>query len=75
MQSSEKEEILKLPIEQSPLSPEFKAVSEMLGFHIFADLLAHRTNKLQSLPGFDQHLVYEYVEYFEHNKLGYLIDP
>ncbi len=74
MRTPEKSEILNLSIEKSPLSPEFKAVTEMLGFHTFADLQKHRTSKLESLPGFHQLLIYEYVEFFEKNKLGQLID-
>lgn len=75
MKHSEHVDILNLPIEQSPLSPEFKAVTELLGFHSFSDLLLHRTVKLLSLPGFNQHLIYEYVEFLETNQMGHLIDP
>ncbi|RZJ92252.1 MAG: hypothetical protein EOO20_02440 [Chryseobacterium sp.] len=75
MKQSEKVDIVDLPIAQSALSTEFKTVTEILGFHNFSDLLQHRTVKLQSLPGFDQHLVYEYVNFLEMNQMGHLIDP
>ncbi|MEJ5993259.1 hypothetical protein WG904_02420 [Pedobacter sp. Du54] len=68
-------DILYKPIAQSQLSKEFKTVTEILGFHNFSDLLQHRTVQLQSLPGFDQHLIYEYVEFLEANQMGHLIDP
>jgi hypothetical protein len=75
MKQSETVDILDQPIAQSPLSTEFKTVTEILGFHTFSDLLRHRTVKLLSLPGFDQHLVYEYVDFLETNQMGHLIDP
>lgn len=75
MKPIQQKEILELPIAKSPLSTEFKTITEILGFHTFSDLLQHRTVKLQSLPGFEQHLIYEYVEYLETNQLGHLIDP
>jgi len=64
-----------LSIAQSPLSKEFRTVTELLGFHNFSDLLQHRTAKLKDLPGFDQHLIYEYVEFMETNQMGHLVDP
>ncbi|WP_316786569.1 hypothetical protein [Pedobacter frigiditerrae] len=75
MKQSETVDILDLPIAQSPLSNEFKAVTEMLGFHNFSDLQQHRTVQLQNLPDFDQHLIYEYVEFMETNQMGHLVDP
>ena len=75
MKQSENVDILHQPIAQSPLSNEFKTVTETLGFHTFSDLLQHRTTKLLSLPGFDQHLIYEYVDFLEKNQMGHLIDP
>jgi len=75
MKQIEQVDIPKLPIANSPLSTEFKTVTEVLGFHDFSDLLQHRTVKLQNLPGFVQHLIYEYVEFLEKNQMGYLIDP
>ena len=75
MKQTEQVDILKLPIANSPLSTQFKTVTEVLGFHNFSDLLQHRTVQLQNLPGFDQHLIYEYVEFLEKNQIGHLIDP
>ena len=75
MKQSTLTNILDQPIAQSPLSTEFKTVAQILGFHTFSDLLEYRTAKLLTLPGFSQHLIYEYVEYLEANKLGQLIDP
>ncbi|WP_029279475.1 hypothetical protein [Pedobacter borealis] len=75
MKQSEQVEILNLPIAKSPLSTEFKTVTETLGFHTFSELLQHRTIKLQILPGFDQQLIYEYVDFLENNQMGHLIDP
>lgn len=75
MKHSEQVDILKLPIANSPLSTEFKTITETLGFHTFSDLLQHRTAKLLNLPGFNQHLIYEYVEFLETNQMGHLIDP
>jgi len=75
MKQSEQADILNLAIANSPLSTEFKNVTEILGFHNFSDLLQHRTVKLQNLPGFDQHLIYEYVEFMETKQMGNLIDP
>ena len=75
MKQSEKVAFPDKPINQSQLSKEFKTVTELLGFHRFSDLLQHRTIQLQKLPGFDQHLIYEYVEFMETNQMGHLIDP
>lgn len=75
MKQSEKVDILNQPIAQSPLSNEFKTVTDALGFHTFSDLIQHRTVKLLCLPGFNQHLIYEYVEFLETNQMGYQIDP
>lgn len=75
MKQSENIDILDQPIAQSSLSNEFKTVTETLAFHTFSDLLQHRTAKLLSLPGFTQHLIYEYVEFLESNQMGHLIDP
>lgn len=75
MKQSENVDILDQPIAQSPLSNGFKTVTEILGFHTFLDLLQHRTVRLIEMPGFSQHLVYEYVEFLEINQLGHLIDP
>jgi len=75
MKHSEYVDILNLPIERSPLSLEFKTVTETLGFHNFSDLLIHKTVKLSSLPEFNQQLIYEYVEFMETNQMGHLIDP
>ena len=75
MKQLEQVAILDQPIAQSPLSTEFKTVTEILGFNSFSDLLRHRTNKLQKMPGFDQHLIYEYVDFMETNQMGHLIDP
>jgi hypothetical protein len=75
MKQSENVDIVDQPIAQSPLSTEFKVVSETLGFHNFSDLLQHRTAKLLNLPGFTQHLIFEYVEFLEMNQMGHLIDP
>ncbi len=49
MKQSENVDILYQPIAQSQLSKEFKTVTEILGFHIFSDLLRHRTVQLQNL--------------------------
>ena len=68
-------EFIDQSIAQSPLSNDFKSVTKVLGFHTFSDLLAHRTAKLLTLPGFTQHLIYEYVDYLETNCMGHLIDP
>ena len=68
-------EFIDQSIAKSPLSNDFKSVTEVLGFHTFSDLLAHRTAKLLTLPGFNQHLIYEYVDYLETNDMGHLIDP
>jgi hypothetical protein len=75
MKQLEQMDILKLPIATSPLSTEFKMVTEVLGFHTFSDLLQYRTVKLLNLPGFTQNLIYEYVTFLETKKMGYLIDP
>ncbi len=75
MKQSENVDILDQRIAQSLLSNEFKTVTEILGFHTFSDLLKHRTAKLLNLPGFNQHLIYEYVEFMETNQMGHLIDP
>ncbi|SFH33398.1 hypothetical protein [Pedobacter insulae] len=75
MKQSELRDILKLPIANSPLSHELKMVTETLGFHTFSDLLQNRTAYLLNLPGFNQHLIYEYVEFLETNQMGHLIDP
>lgn len=75
MKQSENVDILDQQIAQSSLSSDFKAVIETLGFHTFSDLLQHRTANLINLPGFTQHLVYEYVEFMEMNQMGHLIDP
>ncbi|TKC04331.1 hypothetical protein [Pedobacter frigoris] len=75
MKQSENVAILDQPIAQSPLSTEFKTVTEILGFHTFSELLQHRTAKLLNLPGFTQHLIYEYVEFMESNQMAHLIDP
>lgn len=75
MKQSGNVDIIDQPIAQSPLSNDFKTVTETLGFHTFSDLLQHRTAKLLNLPGFNQHLIYEYVEFLEANQMGHLIDP
>ena len=74
MKHLEQVEVFNLAIAQSPLSTEFKTVTETLGFHTFSELLQHRTIKLQILPGFNQHLIYEYVDFMERNQMGHLID-
>jgi hypothetical protein len=68
-------DIINQQIAKSPLSIEFKTITKVLGFHAFSELIQHRTAKLQNLPGFEQHLIYEYVEYLESNQMGHLIDP
>ncbi|MBC6112807.1 hypothetical protein ACFOG5_19445 [Pedobacter fastidiosus] len=75
MKQSVQADILDKPIAKSPLSTEFKTITEILGFHSFSDLLQHRTVNLLTLPGFTQQLIYEYVEYLEVNQMGHLIDP
>ncbi len=75
MKQSENVDILHQPIAQSQLSKEFKLVTEILGFNTFSDLLKHRSAKLLNMPGFDQHLIYEYVDFLETNQMGHLIDP
>ena len=75
MKHSVNVDILDQPIAQSPLSDEFKTVTETLGFHTFSDLLQHRTAKMVNMPGFNQHLIYEYVDFLESNQMGHLIDP
>lgn len=75
MKQSEQVDFLDQPIAQSPLSNEFKTVTETLGLHTFSDLLQQRTVKLLSLPGFNQYLIYEYVDFLEKNQMGNLIDP
>lgn len=47
----------------------------MNGFYTLEDLSKRTTDELMRLPGFTQHLLYEYVNFMEANGLGELIDP
>jgi len=47
----------------------------MHGYFTLEDLSKRTTDQLMLLPGFTQHLLYEYVNFMEANGLGELIDP
>jgi hypothetical protein len=68
-------DLLNQPIAESPLSAEFKLAAELFGFHVFGDIIHHRTEYLLRLPGFTRKLLYEYVGYLEKQGYGQYIDP
>lgn len=47
----------------------------MHGFFTLKDLSRRSTTQLLQLPGFNQHLLYEYVNFMEAHGYGELIDP
>ena len=63
------------PISDLGLSQELNRVTEMNGYYTLADLSKRTTDELIQLPGFTQHLLYEYVNFMEANGYGELIDP
>lgn len=67
--------ILQRPIPELGLSQELTRVTEMQGYFTLEDLSKRTTDQLMLLPGFTQHLLYEYVNFMEANGLGELIDP
>nr|WP_068891214.1 hypothetical protein [Pedobacter panaciterrae] len=67
--------LLYSPIPALGLSLELTSVTEMHGYYTLADLIKHTTEELTHLPGFTQHLLYEYVNFMEANGYGDLIDP
>jgi len=69
------EPLLNQPITELDFSQEFKGVTELLGFFTLADLLEHHTAHLEKMPGFSQHLIYEFVDFLESRRMGHYIDP
>jgi len=67
--------LLHKPIPELGLSQELKRVTEMHGYFTLEDLSKRTTDQLMLLPGFTQHLLYEYVNFMEANGLAELIDP
>jgi len=67
--------LLHTPFPILGLSQELTNVTEMNGYYTLADLCKRTTDELLALPGFTQHLLYEYVNFMEANGLGELIDP
>jgi hypothetical protein len=67
--------LLHTPISTLGLSRELNSITEMNGFYTLADLSKRTTDELLALPGFTQHLLYEYVNFMEANGYGELIDP
>jgi len=67
--------LLYIPIPTLGLSKELNSITEMNGFNTLADLCKCTTDELLALPGFTQHLLYEYVNFMEANGYGELIDP
>jgi len=67
--------LLHKPISALSLSQELTSMTEMHGFYTLADLAKRTTEELMLLPGFTQHLLYEYVNFMEANGYGELIDP
>lgn len=68
------EPLLNEPVETLGLSAEFCGVMEIFGFHTLADLLDHHTSDLLKLPGFNHHLLYEYIGFLEERRMGHYID-
>lgn len=68
------EPILNKPIPQLGLSQDFSVVCELAGFHSMGDLLERHTSELLRLPGFSYHLLSEYVDFLELNRLGHYLD-
>jgi len=75
MRNAPKELLLHKPIPELGLSQELNQVTEMHGFFTLEDLSKRSTDQLILLPGFTQHLLYEYVNFMEANGYGELIDP
>lgn len=69
------EPLLNEPIVLLGMSQEFCGITEILGFHTLADLLERHTGELIKLPGFSEHLLYEYVDFLERRRMGHYIDP
>jgi hypothetical protein len=67
--------LLHTPIAELGLSQELTSVTEMHGYYTLEDLSKRNTDELMLLPGFTQHLLYEYVNFMEANGYGGLIDP
>ncbi|WP_448103455.1 hypothetical protein [Pedobacter panaciterrae] len=75
MRNDDTIKLLHQPISALGLSQELTSVTEMHGYYTLADLAKRTTDELMLLPGFTQHLLYEYVNFMEANDFGELIDP
>jgi Bacterial RNA polymerase, alpha chain C terminal domain. len=75
MRNDDTFKLLHQPISTLGLSLELTSVTEMQGYYTLADLIKRTTDELMTLPGFTQHLLYEYVNFMETNGYGELIDP
>ncbi|MEJ2880414.1 hypothetical protein [Pedobacter sp. GR22-6] len=74
MTSPKQDQILDFPMQQLKLSGELKRAANAAGIKTLRQLCQHRTDQVQSWPGFNIQLVHEYVNYLEQNGLGNHVD-
>lgn len=69
-----KEPVLNKPIDQLKLGKQFLLICEVAGFYSLGYLLEVHTSELLNLPGFNYHILGEYIDFLESQNLGHYID-
>jgi hypothetical protein len=66
--------VLFMQLSELGFSKEFCVICEITGFHSLADLLERHTSEMLKLPGFNYHLLAEFIGFLEAKKLGAYVD-
>jgi hypothetical protein len=74
MYRSYHEPLLNKPIRQLGMGTEFALICEIEGYASLGELLQRHTSELLKLPGFNYHLLVEYINFLELHRLAHYID-
>ena len=64
---------LLLAVKNSTLSREFKSFAAVAGLATIGDVLEHPPVVLLKMPGFDNHLLIEWIGFLEQNRIAHLL--
>jgi hypothetical protein len=71
--SNTEEKILNQKIVDLPFSEDFKTFSKKLGFTTVADIVTIHASDLIQSEGFTYHMLQEFTQFMQENKLSHLI--
>ena len=61
------------PIEELPLSAEFKLFAEKQQFKTLEEFLKLKVADFLNLPGFSYHILQEYVQFLEERQMAHML--